>query len=367
MGAHFFDFMMQMFIKHVLGIKIDHRGLYGDTSAYYRTVEQQGRLSLHMHMLLWIKGGVSPDEICCRTRDPNSVFRKSLVQYLKSVHAREFMTGCKEEVKENVNAASTCTDYCDPTETMPEPPPPACQISDYSNCEHCGALASWWAHFKMTVDNLLLRSNIHKCTTNKNKDGSQNQARTFKGCLDNVWGKCQTRFPQPTFDKTEVDEETGPINMKKHELWLNSFSYVVTYLFRCNTDITSLCSGTTIKGVLLYISNYVTKLPLKTHIVLNTICSVFQKNPEMVGGCDVRNDNARKLMMKIVNTLSTKMEMGSPMICMYLLGLPDHYTSHKFRTVFWQSFVQECRKHWVRAEEGTAGACDSDLSDKVAL
>ena len=88
----------------------------------------------------------------------------------------------------------------------------------------------------------------------------------------------------------------------------------------------------------------------------------------MVGGCDARNDNAQKLMTNIVNTaLSAKMEMGSPMICMYLLGLPDHYTSHKFCTFFWQSFIQECQKPWVCAEEGTAGACDSDLSDKAAL
>jgi hypothetical protein len=72
-------------------------------------------------------------------------------------------------------------------------------------------------------------------------------------------------------------------------------------------------------------------------------------------------------MTKIVNTMSAKMEMGSPMICMYLLGLPDHYTSHKFRTFFWQSFVQECRKPWVRVEEGTVGTCGSDQSEKVAL
>ncbi|KAF8223723.1 hypothetical protein L208DRAFT_1315459 [Tricholoma matsutake] len=243
-------------------------------------------------MLLWIKGGVSPDEIHCRMRDPNSVFRKNLVQYLESVHSSEFMTQCKEEVEVNVDAASTCVDYHDPTKTMPKPPPPACQISNCGNCEHCGALASWWACFKTTRDDLLLRSNIHKCTTNKNKDGSQNQACTFKGCLDNVWGKCQARFPQPTFDKTEVNKETGAINMKKHEPWINTFSYVVTYLFRCNTHITSLRSGTTIKGMLLYVSNYITKLPLKMHVVFNTIHSVFQKNPEMAGGCDVRNDNA---------------------------------------------------------------------------
>ena len=33
--------------------------------------------------------------------------------------------------------------------------------------------------------------------------------------------------------------ETGTIDMKKREMWLITFTYVVTYLFRCNTDITS--------------------------------------------------------------------------------------------------------------------------------
>ncbi|KAF8234722.1 hypothetical protein L208DRAFT_1260492 [Tricholoma matsutake] len=41
-GAQFFHFMVKMFIEHVLGVGSDHRGLYGDTSGYYRTVEQQG-------------------------------------------------------------------------------------------------------------------------------------------------------------------------------------------------------------------------------------------------------------------------------------------------------------------------------------
>jgi len=41
--------MIQAFIKHVLGVDADHSGLYGDTSSYYGTVEQQGRLTLHLH------------------------------------------------------------------------------------------------------------------------------------------------------------------------------------------------------------------------------------------------------------------------------------------------------------------------------
>ena len=51
-GARFFHFMCQMFVKHVLGIGENHPGLYGNTNAYYGTVEQQGRLTLHMHMLI---------------------------------------------------------------------------------------------------------------------------------------------------------------------------------------------------------------------------------------------------------------------------------------------------------------------------
>lgn len=38
-SAHFFHFMVQMFIEHVLGIGTDNLGLYGKTAGYYGTVE----------------------------------------------------------------------------------------------------------------------------------------------------------------------------------------------------------------------------------------------------------------------------------------------------------------------------------------
>src|SRR6266511_1771492 len=56
-GARFFDFMVTTFLTDVLGIQSDNReGFYGPTSGYYGTIEQQGRLMLHLHMLLWIVG-----------------------------------------------------------------------------------------------------------------------------------------------------------------------------------------------------------------------------------------------------------------------------------------------------------------------
>ncbi|KLO04888.1 hypothetical protein SCHPADRAFT_805632, partial [Schizopora paradoxa] len=39
-GARFFHFMVQMFLKHVLGVESTDGGVFGKTSAYYGTVEQ---------------------------------------------------------------------------------------------------------------------------------------------------------------------------------------------------------------------------------------------------------------------------------------------------------------------------------------
>ncbi|KAA1479898.1 hypothetical protein DENSPDRAFT_750524, partial [Dentipellis sp. KUC8613] len=38
--ARFFHFMVEIFLKHVLGVKSGHPGMYGDTDGYYGTVEE---------------------------------------------------------------------------------------------------------------------------------------------------------------------------------------------------------------------------------------------------------------------------------------------------------------------------------------
>jgi hypothetical protein len=101
-GARFFHFMVENFIEHVLGVGKRHCGFYGNTSAYYGTVEQQGRLTLHLHLLLWIRGALTPQEIRDKIMDPNSDFQKLMVEYLEGVHQGEFITGNMESVRVGV-------------------------------------------------------------------------------------------------------------------------------------------------------------------------------------------------------------------------------------------------------------------------
>ena len=69
-GVQFFHFMVSSFIEHVSGVHDyprndirQNHGLFGKTSEYYGTVEQQGQLTLHLRMVLWIMNSLTPQEI----------------------------------------------------------------------------------------------------------------------------------------------------------------------------------------------------------------------------------------------------------------------------------------------------------------
>ncbi|KAF8813266.1 hypothetical protein BYT27DRAFT_7084956 [Phlegmacium glaucopus] len=104
-----------------------------------------------------------------------------------------------------------------------------------------------------------------------------------------------------------------------------------------------MLSGTSIKAVISYVTDYISKPVLKTHQIFSTAYNILDKNSKLEHDDPSQTDDARKIILKIVNALSTKMEIGSPMAAMYLLQNPDHYTSHKFIPFWWKSFVHHIR------------------------
>src|SRR6202050_1154683 len=179
----------------------------------------------------------------------------------------------------------------------------------------------------------------------KNKD-IVNKYQPVTGCLSNKWGKFKAHFPRKTFEHTEVDMDNGALNIKKGESMLNTAMAEVTYLIHSNTDITSLLSGTAIKAIVAYVSDYISKPALKTYLIFEAVKSVFDRNSEMLGRALDQKEKAHRLLTQIVNNLTSKMEIGGPMPSRYLLKNPDHYTSHKFQTFYWPNFVQAAKYVW---------------------
>ncbi|KAH6894769.1 hypothetical protein BKA70DRAFT_1117345, partial [Coprinopsis sp. MPI-PUGE-AT-0042] len=255
----------------------DKQGLFGNTSAYFGVVEQQGRVTLHLHMLVWIKCSLSPQQ----TRDKllgDGAWREKLVSWLESCHIGEFLTGSADEVAARVAGDKGKDGYVDPTMLLPVPPPPHSEKhADPDGQCQCLDTSTWWERFRRVVDDLLFRSNTHDCKRNINKDGSKSKRAAYKTCRDNKWKKCRARFPRKVYEKTMVDPKTGALAMKKGEPWLNTFSPIMTYIFGCNTDVTCMLSGTAVKAVIIYVTDYITKPGLKTHIIFDAIRTILAK------------------------------------------------------------------------------------------
>jgi hypothetical protein len=356
-SARFFHFMVRMFIKHVLGVDQDHPGLYGDTAAYYGTVEQQGRLTLHLHLLLWILGSLTPQEIRDKIMDVNSDFQKKMVEYLESLCVGELLTGSKVDVSDNVGKASKSPEYRDPTLTLPDAPLQPCADS-HKDCQCAEDGKRWWNEFDVAVDDLLLRSNQHVHTFDK--DGNNTSYCT------NYKGECKRRFPRETFEQTLVDPKTGALNLKKGEAWMNTITPLLTYVLRSNSDVTSLLSGTAIKAIVAYISDYITKPGLKTYSVFDVVKSIFDKNSEMIGGDLKRREKVRKIFTQVVNSLTAKLEIGGPMASLYVLGNPDHYTGHTFIPFYWKGYVREVLDTWKDDVESSIPDL-RDVRDSVVI
>jgi hypothetical protein len=200
-GTRFFHFMVETFITEVLGVNVNHRGLYGETVGYYGTVEQQGRLTLHLHMLLWIKGNISPQEMRDKILRNDSAWQKRLTDWLESCHTGDFLTGSYTEVTELVGKKREEVGYVDPTQSFPEAPPKKCDTAhakgEPEDCKRCLSTAEWADRYAATVDDLLLRSNVHSCNLGMNKDGTRRKDKASGGCMDNKWKKCKARFLAP--------------------------------------------------------------------------------------------------------------------------------------------------------------------------
>ena len=96
--------------------------------------------------------------------------------------------------------------------------------------------------------------------------------------------------------------------------------------------------------------------------MFDTIRQIFEKNETLLTVTENVNSSARCLVTKMVNALTAKLEIGSPMASMYLLGNPDHYTSHNFINFHWKSYVREARSVFSSPLEEI-----DDMPEKVLL
>ena len=300
-SASFFHFMINALLVALLGIKVSvnkkierETGILGIVNGYIGTVEAQGRGTLHLHMLLWLKGSPSSEQ---------------MKENLSKTHFRERV---RDFISANIRAD---VDGVHGTSVLAIP-----RLKRVAFSRPLDPRQANYEQLRYENEKALARTvQVHQCGN---------------GCLRYNKGRavCKRKAPFQLSECDWVDEE-GNWGPKRTYGFLNNWNPEVLQSFRSNHDIKFLSNGTGTKNIAWYITHYVAK---KQHASSNT-SALLAKTLAFHQADEKRSRNVvamnKKLIQRCANTLSREQEVSAPEAASYLMGWGDRYVSNHFETV----------------------------------
>ncbi|KAJ7131640.1 hypothetical protein C8R43DRAFT_895752, partial [Mycena crocata] len=330
-AAQYFDRVISSFIDIILRFKPSDGlpGLFGPCNAYYGMVEAQGRGTLHCHMLVWIAGNPSPQDLRDRMNGDDG-FKRDVFAWIESIiscHLPGMTEPSVETCPEDAKAPKMPSGWKNP---QLEREPLIANLSD----------AEFETQFKETVRSLAITCNWHDHTHTCWKHVRPGQAKN-----DN---SCRMRIDGSTRALTELDPDTQSILLKRLHPRINNFNEFVLFLLRCNMDIKYVGSGEAAKALVYYVTDYITKSTLPAHIGLAAIEYAIKRNqdkydiaPSADGVRPTEQVKDRSLFTKTVMAIMAKQELSHQQVMSYLVGGGDKYCSHTFKNIRWGDFDRQ--------------------------
>ena len=304
-AAEYFHFIINAILEELFGITkhkghmTSERGILGELAAYFGVVEAQGRGTLHLHMLIWLRG--TPD--CDRMQELLEVeaFREKIKQYIKAnvrAHADELT---EESMKKMPR---------EPQLAYSRPPNP-----DDAN----------WDEANHQFEVQLVRSQqVHTCSR--------------ATCLQVRNGVlvCKRRAPWPLSDEDFVDNR-GNWGPKRTNGYINNYCPLLLTSMRCNNDIKLNTNGADTKDVAFYVTAYATKKQKKSHNLSALMANGLSYHLDNPKFDDIRERNCL-LVYRCINVINREAELSGPQVVSYIMGYGDNFTSHYYSPMFTSQF-----------------------------
>jgi hypothetical protein len=100
--ARFFNVLISSILKCMV-----EKGVLGPIKAYFGTVENQGRGSLHLHILMWLDHDLTPAQL--KESVQNEEFRNGLLSYLEDIIKQDLSNFTNDASDTNSNIISLST------------------------------------------------------------------------------------------------------------------------------------------------------------------------------------------------------------------------------------------------------------------
>ncbi|KAF9057091.1 hypothetical protein BJ165DRAFT_1309114, partial [Panaeolus papilionaceus] len=240
-------------------------GVLGKTSAYYGCIEAQGRGSLHCHMLVWLEDSLNPDELKQRLTTDDD-FQSRFLSYLSSVISTEVPLDPFNSVSTPISERHPCKSRGVPIG------------NDESNSLHRQHDMHYLAES--------CQRHTHSATCYKYWKGvGHDKICRFHLDAANV------------VPHTTVDPDSGEIELESKDGLVNNYCKPILEALRCNMDVEFIGSGTASKAILYYITDYITKSPLKTHVGYAALETAVNK----LGSFDVTNQDINAYTKDLIN------------------------------------------------------------------
>lgn len=308
-AAKFFHFIIRAVLHTLFRITVtpykvtSKMGVLGEVSAYFGTVESQGRGSLHLHMLLWLKG--APSSVEMHEKLQQAEFRAQVVVYIKA-NLRAYVPGLDsaDAIKRITNEPQIA--YSRPID--PNAPEYEVQIVDFER-------------------HLARGKQVHTCELQRclvpNKHGHY---------------QCKRRAPFACASEDSVDEG-GQWKPKRLYAYMNGWNPAVLLNCRCNNDTKFLTNGSETWGSSFYITGYATKKQNKNHNMSAIMAKGYAYHIDHSKYLDDIRDHHQLLLFRLVHNINREQEISAPMVCSHLEGSGEKYCSHKYLLIYWSSFV----------------------------
>ncbi|KAJ3574092.1 hypothetical protein NP233_g1995 [Leucocoprinus birnbaumii] len=300
-AAQFFHHVILAMLEEVFGITGAQgsvhvkrkKGILGTIQGYVGTVEAQGRGTLHLHAIIWLRGAPSADKITTLLK--SATYRERVKQFIRA-HISADIDGLSASEVAQLPRENNLA-YSRPLN--PDSP-------NYE--DQCKAR-----------ERQLARSvQYHQCTT-------ATCLRMRNGRLE-----CKRRAPFELSSREwiTVSGHWGPKRLCGN---LNNYNRWILQLFRSNHDIKLITSGLETRDIGWYITNYAAKKQKRSSNISALLARRFAFHQKQErGNSDIQLIHKR-MIERCANTVSKEQEFSAPEVISYLMGWGDRYISHVYR------------------------------------
>ena len=306
--AIYCDIIIKNFIKFLLcfdkNLNEKKTGIIGLIDAYYGCVETQDRGSLHLHFLIWVTHGLSPNEYYDKLKIIN--FKNKLISFLNNIIHCDFDGLIQNQINNdndsNIHPCCKSIDYI---------------TNDLNNTENLNL-------FLNDVYEVAKESVIHKCSFSCYKYNKSND----QACRHNYGYNNQGK---QLIKETTIDKN-GKIKLKRNHSHVNEFNWFIMAGLRCNHDIKFVSTSKNESlAIIYYLTNYITKNGLSTYNNMLFSTLAMKKVDQYHNYETNKNEKTKKLLSACYNAAANNTEYSGAYVANMLLKNGNdgtYYSSH---------------------------------------